>query len=92
MTQSTSGQTDDPKIPHGFLVLALCEAMRGDADPDRDGLVMIGELCKWVPQRATGLARSTCEQAAVVVLPDDLAKLPLTPAMAGEHKPLWAAK
>lgn len=26
-TQSTSGQTDDPKVPHGFLVLALCEAL-----------------------------------------------------------------
>ena len=87
--QSTSGQVDDPKVPHGFLVLAMCEALRGDADADRDGLVTIGELFKWVPQRATGLARFWCTQDAVVVLPEDLAPLPLTRAMPGEHKPLW---
>ncbi|XZE55972.1 hypothetical protein SH139x_002025 [Planctomycetaceae bacterium SH139] len=91
-TQSTSGQIDDPRVPHGFLVLAMCEALRGDADSDSDGLVTIGELLKWVPSRATDLARDACEQDAVVVLPDDLAKLPLTRALPGEHKPLWTAK
>ena len=40
-TQSTSGQTDNPKVPHGFSVLALCEALRGNADTDHDGLVRI---------------------------------------------------
>jgi hypothetical protein len=88
-TQSTSGQIDDPKVPHGFLILALCEALRGDADSNRDGLVTIGELFKWVPPRATDLAKGVCEQEAVVVLPDDLAKLPLTRVLPGEHKPLW---
>jgi hypothetical protein len=91
-TQSTSGQTDDPRVPHGFLVLALCEALRGDADSDSNGLVTIGELFKWVPPRATELAQDLCEQDAVVVLPDDLAKLPLTRALPGKHKPLWTAK
>lgn len=91
-TQSTSGQTDDPKVPHGFLVLALCEALRGDADSDNDGLVSIGELFKWVPARAGDLARGACEQEAVVVLPDDLAKLPITRALPGKRKPLWSAK
>jgi hypothetical protein len=90
--QSTSGQMDDPKVPHGFFVLALCEALRGDADMDHDGLVTIGEVCDWLPQRATDLARNACEQDAVVVLPDELASLPLTRAMPGEHKPLWTAK
>jgi hypothetical protein len=91
-TQSTSGQTDDPTVPHGFLILAMCEALRGDADSDRDGLVTIGELFKWVPPRATDLARNICEQDAVIVLPDELATLPLTRAMPGEHQPLWTAK
>ena len=91
-TQSTSGQTDNPKVLHGFFVPALCEALRGDADTDHDGLVTIGELGNWLPQRATGLSRSTCEQDAVVVLPDELASLPLTRAMPGEHKQLWTAK
>jgi Caspase domain len=91
-TQSTSGQIDDPKVPHGFLILALCEALRGDADSDRDGLVTIGELFKWVPPRATDLARGECEQEAVVVLPDDLAKLPLTRVLPGKHEPLWTSK
>lgn len=91
-TQSTSGQGDDPKVPHGFLVLAICEALRGDADSDRDGLVTLGELSKWVPPRATDLAGDIIEQEAVVVLPDELAKLPLTRTMPGEHKPLWTAK
>jgi hypothetical protein len=91
-TQSTSGQTDDPKVPHGFLILAICEALRGDADVNCDGLVTIGEAFKWVPSRATDLARDVCDQDAVVVLPDDLAKLPLTRALPGDHKPLWTTK
>ena len=91
-TQSTSGQEDDPKVPHGFLVLAICEALRGDADSDRDGLVTIGELSKWVPKRATDLAGDTIKQEAVVVVPDDLAKLPLTRTVPGKQKPLWIAK
>lgn len=91
-TQSTSGQTDDRKVPHGFLVLAMCEAMRGDADSEGDGVVTIGELFKWVPPRAMDLARGSCEQDAVVVLPADLAKLPLTRALPGKREPLWTAK
>lgn len=91
-TQSTSGQTDDPKVPHGFLVLALCEALRGDADSDSDGLVTIGELFQWVPPRATDLARGSCEQDALVVLPANIAELPLTRALPGKHEPLWTVK
>lgn len=88
-TQSTSGQGDDPKVPHGFQVLALCEALRGDADTDRDGVITVGELCAWVPPRATFLARFSCYQDSVVVLPPELAALPLTRATPGEKKPLW---
>ncbi|MFN7734009.1 MAG: caspase family protein [Pirellula sp.] len=91
-TQSTSGQIDDSKVPHGFLVLALCEALRGDADSNSDGLVTIGELFEWVPPRATNLARNACEQEAVVVLPADLANVPLTRALPGKQEPLWTAK
>jgi hypothetical protein len=90
--QSTSGQTNNKKVPHGFLVLAMCEALRGDADADGDGLVMIGELFKWVPSRAKDLAHGECEQDAVTVLPDDLAKLPLTVALPGKQEPLWTPK
>jgi hypothetical protein len=91
-TQSTSGQVDDPKVPHGFLVLAMCEALRGDADSDSDGFVTIGELFNWVPRRATELAQGSCEQDAVAVLPDDLATLPLTRVLPGKHEPIWPAK
>ncbi len=91
-TQSTSGQNDDPEVPHGFQVLALCEALRGDADADRDGVITVGELCAWVPQRATFLARFSCYQDSVVVLPPALAALPLTRATPGEHKPLWTMR
>lgn len=91
-TQSTSGQTDDPKVPHGFQVLALCEALRGDADADRNGVVTVGELCTWVPPRATFLARFYCYQDSVVILPPALAALPLTRATPGEHKPLWTRR
>lgn len=91
-TQSTSGQYDDPQVPHGFQVLALCEALRGDADADRDGLVTIGELCAWVPRRATSLARFSCLQDSVVVLPPALAALPLTRAGSGGQKPLWTLR
>ena len=91
-TQSTSGQNDDPKVPHGFQVLALCEALRGDADADRDSVITVGELCAWVPRRATFLARFSCYQDSVVVLPPALAALPLTRATPGEHKPLWTMR
>jgi hypothetical protein len=91
-TQSTDGQYDDPKVPHGYQVLALCEALRGDADADRDGLVTLGELCAWVPQRATYLARFSNFQDSVVVLPPDLAALPMTRAVPGEQKPLWSMR
>jgi hypothetical protein len=91
-TQSTSGQTDDPRVPHGFQVLALCEALRGDADADRNGVITVGELCAWVPQRATFLARYSCHQDSVVILPPALAALPLTRATPGEHKPLWTRR
>ena len=88
-TQSTSGQVDDAKVPHGFQVLALCEALRGDADADHNGVITVGELCAWVPQRATFLARFSCYQDSVVILPPALAALPLTRTTPGEHKPLW---
>jgi len=88
-TQSTSGQVNDPKVPHGFQVLALCEALRGDADTDRDGFITVGELCKWVPQRATFLARFSCVQDSVVVLPAGVAALPLVRATPGKHESLW---
>jgi hypothetical protein len=88
-TQSTSGQVDDLTVPHGFQVLALCEALRGDADADRDGVITVGELCAWVPPRATFLARFSCYQDSVVVLPPELTALPMTRATPGEKKPLW---
>lgn len=91
-TQSTSGQVDDPNVPHGFQVLAPCEALRGDADVDRDGVITVGELCVWVPQRATFLARFSCFQDSLVILPPGLAALPLTKATPGEHKPLWTRR
>lgn len=91
-TQCTGGQNDDPKVPHGFQVLALCEALRGDADADRDGVITVGELCAWVPQRATLLARFSCYQDSVVILPPALAALPVTRATPGEHKPLWTMR
>lgn len=91
-TQSTSGQDDDPKVPHGFQVLALCEALRGDADADRDGIVTVGEVFEWVPGRATSLAQFSIFQESVVVLPPELAALPLTRAVPSAHKPLWTMK
>ena len=90
--QSTSGQVDDPKVPHGFVVLALCEALRGDADNNRDGLITVGELCEWVPKRSTYLARFWCVQDGVVVLPAEVASIPITRAAPGDKKPLWAMK
>ena len=91
-TQSTDGQYDDPRVPHGFQVLALCEALRGDADADRDGLVTLGELCAWVPGRATSLARFSCIQDSAVVLPPALAALPLTRSGPDGQKPLWTRR
>jgi hypothetical protein len=67
----------------------LLEALRGDADSDHDGLVCLGEVCAWVPPRAAALARFSCLQDGVAVLPPPLAALPLVRAGPGGQKPLW---
>lgn len=90
--QSTDGQYDNQAVPHGFQVLALCEALRGDADTNYDNIISIGELFAWTPPRATKLARHTCQQNSIIVLPQALAELPLTWVAPGIKQPLWTMK
>jgi hypothetical protein len=72
--EDSSGQDDAPAAPHGYFVIALCEALAGRADLDRNGVVTLGEVHAWLPRRAKAFRRG---QNAVERLPPQLASLAL---------------
>jgi hypothetical protein len=73
-TESTGGQYQRADRPHGWFVIALCEALAGKADTDGDRVVTLGEVEKYLPGRAKEFRRA---QNAFLVGTDDIRKLPL---------------
>jgi hypothetical protein len=72
--QSSWGQEERSDRPHGFFVIALCEALSGLADTDQDGVVTLSELESYVRTRSGALtrqqepvirARPVCESVAL---------------------------
>lgn len=72
--ESSVGNGDSVKRPHGVYVAAFCEALAGRADTNRDGTVTWGEVVDWLPQRTAGV---NPEQHAAFRLPPDMRNLPL---------------
>lgn len=64
--ESSFGQSDRRTSPHGYFVIAVCEAMTGMADQNGDGAITIGEIQSYVTKRATALCG---EQHAVSRIP-----------------------
>lgn len=50
--EETDGQHAFFDRPHGWYVIALCEALDGRADANRDGAVTLGEIETYLPNRA----------------------------------------
>jgi hypothetical protein len=73
--ESSSGQWARADRPHGWFVIALCEALAGSADVNGNGIVTLRELTSYVPDRARQLYG---KQDAVVHAPDSLYDLPLS--------------
>lgn len=73
--EKSSGQWGRADRPHGWFVLALCEALNGSADANGDGVVTLGEVTAYVPARAR---RLYAKQNAVVSFNQQLLDLPLT--------------
>ncbi len=72
--ERSSGQWERADRPHGWFVIALCEAIGGLADVNGDGVVTLAEVTSYVPARAKGFYG---KQTAVVSLRGPLLDLPL---------------
>jgi hypothetical protein len=72
--ESSSGQWKRADRPHGWFVIALCEALNGSADANGDGVVTLAEATSYLPARAKGFYG---KQTAVVSLREPLLELPL---------------
>jgi hypothetical protein len=53
--QASFGQFENSDRPHGYLVLAVCEALNGRADTNKDGVVTLQEFEAYVPIRVKAL-------------------------------------
>jgi len=71
--EETSGQFHRADRPHGWFVIALCEALAGKADIDGDGMVILGEVEQYLPGRAKQFSR---RQNAFLVGSKEIRKLP----------------
>ncbi len=57
-SEESSGQEDRPLVPHGYFVVALCEALSGMADTNHDGVVQLGEVESYLPARSKAFRRA----------------------------------
>ena len=73
-TEETDGQFQRADRPHGWFVIALCEALAGKADNDGDGVVTLGEVEQYLPGRAKQFYRT---QNAFLVGSKEIRKLQL---------------
>lgn len=83
--ESSSGQYDRQDRPHGYFVIALCEALAGRADADRNGVVTFAEVTGYVPDRAAGFFPS---QNALRSKPSALDALPLAKSDPNQPAPV----
>ena len=73
-TEETGGQFQRSDRPHGWFVIALCEALLGKADTNGDGVVTLGEVENYLPGRARQFHRA---QNAFLVGSKEIRELPL---------------
>jgi hypothetical protein len=87
--EGSDGQWERPDRPHGYFVIAACEALKGLAQSDPDGIVTFQDFTEYVSTRA----KEFCEaQNAVVVSNGKLGSIPMAKVDL-EHtiQQLWTA-
>lgn len=84
--EESDGQWQRPDRPHGWFVIALCEALAGRADADRSGVVTLEELAAYLPDRARWFWP---DQNAVMAIPPLLAQLALSSPVDAAAPTLW---
>jgi caspase domain-containing protein len=72
--ECSSGQWERTDRPHGWFVIALCEAFNSSADTNGDGVVTLVEMTAYLPARAKRLYE---KQNAVIFLPEGMFDIPL---------------
>ncbi len=85
--ESSSGQYDDAKHPHGYYVIALCEGLRGMADKDDNGSVTLGELEDYITLRSHAMNRE--QTVAAKVLPSHRGLVLSRADAVAKREPLW---
>jgi hypothetical protein len=73
--EESDGQWQRADRPHGWFVIALCEALAGLADNDHDGSVTLAEVATYLAPRARSLYK---QQNAVFDSAATVSKIPLT--------------
>ncbi len=73
-SEVSSGQWERPDRPHGYFVIAACEALKGRADKNADGIVTFREFSAYLPARATAFYS---DQHAVTLPRDEFKSIPL---------------
>lgn len=73
--EGSSGSGPSIKKPHGCYVVALTEALKGFGDANSDGVVTLGEVQGYLPDRARELYN---EQNAVSIIRQGAGAIPLT--------------
>jgi hypothetical protein len=71
--ETSSGQEERSDRPHGYFVIALCEALSGLADTDQNGLVTLSEIESYIGTRSRALARRQTPVIRVRPEYDDIA-------------------
>lgn len=86
--QNSWGQHDRQDRPHGYYVIAVCEALLGLADTNGDREVRLHELAEYVKTRSELL--SPKKQQAVLHLPDRCKSILLAKVRTGQTpEELW---
>lgn len=89
--ESSVGEGMGVRKPHGVFVTAFCEALRGSADANRDGIVTWGEVIKYVPDRANSFAPAQHAEIRTAAGAEGIALAKLDSAPAAEARPAPAA-
>lgn len=87
--ESSGGQWERPDRPHGYFVIAACEALKGLAESDPEGIVTFEGFAEYVSNRAKDFFDG---QNALVVSHSEIDSIPMAKVDRGYTvQQLWTA-